>query len=63
MDEDFQLIENTTDDEKSSETPIINYFTEELAIRDIRFSAIPIEYPATSNEGVAYVFNSCLVIW
>ncbi|CAG8489331.1 8322_t:CDS:2 [Gigaspora margarita] len=51
------LIENLTDDESSFETPIINYFTEELAIRDIRCLAVPIEYPATSNEGVAYIFN------
>ncbi|CAG8826601.1 715_t:CDS:2, partial [Gigaspora margarita] len=37
--------------------PVINYFTEELTVEDIRFSAIPIEYLATSNEGVAYIFN------
>ncbi|CAG8598978.1 16046_t:CDS:2, partial [Racocetra persica] len=55
--EDIRSIENTTNDESSFETLIINYFTEELAIRDTRFSAIPIEYPATSNEGVAYIFN------
>ncbi|CAG8831928.1 12937_t:CDS:2, partial [Gigaspora margarita] len=57
VDEDFQLIENTTDDEKFSETPIINYFTEELAIRDIWFSAVPIEYPATSNKGIQYLME------
>ncbi|CAG8811785.1 6073_t:CDS:2, partial [Dentiscutata erythropus] len=53
----LQLIKNITDNEKSSETPIINYSTEELAIRDTWFSAIPIEYPATSNERVVYIFN------
>ncbi|CAG8612924.1 19507_t:CDS:2 [Gigaspora margarita] len=50
--ENFQLIENTTNDEKSFEIPIINYFTEELAIRDIQLLSVPIEYPATSNKEV-----------
>ncbi|CAG8764631.1 34459_t:CDS:2, partial [Gigaspora margarita] len=54
---DFNLSIKNDDCVVFFEAPVINYFTEELTVEDIRFSAVPIEYPATSNEGVVYIFN------
>ena len=32
-------------------------FTRDTKIKDIRHSLVPIEYPATSSEEIAYIFN------
>ncbi|CAG8561480.1 4761_t:CDS:2, partial [Racocetra persica] len=56
-DEDFNLSIKNNDCEIFSETPVINYFTEELTIENLHFSAVSIEYLAIFNEGVAYIFN------
>ncbi|CAG8832054.1 10346_t:CDS:2, partial [Gigaspora margarita] len=35
----------------------INLITENLRVGKIRYSALPIEYPPTSEQGIAIVFN------
>ncbi|PKC16267.1 hypothetical protein RhiirA5_369980 [Rhizophagus irregularis] len=41
------------DDEKSE----VAVFTRDTLIKDIRHTLVPIEYPATSDEGIAYVYH------
>ena len=36
---------------------MINLITENLRVGEIRYSALPIEYPPTSEQGIAIVFN------
>ncbi|CAG8769131.1 11158_t:CDS:2, partial [Dentiscutata erythropus] len=48
--EDLNLSIKNDEHKIFSEEPVINYFTKELTVKDLHFSAVPIEYPATSNE-------------
>ncbi|PKC54537.1 hypothetical protein RhiirA1_403560 [Rhizophagus irregularis] len=41
------------DDEKSE----VAVFTRDTLIKDVRHTLVPIEYPATSDEGIAYVYH------
>jgi len=38
------------------ESPVA-FISDSHQIQDIRYSLLPIEYPATTDEGIAYIFN------
>ncbi|CAG8713899.1 24449_t:CDS:2 [Dentiscutata erythropus] len=44
LNEDLNLSIKNDEHEIFSEAPVINYFTEELTVEDLCFSAVPIEY-------------------
>ncbi|RIA96851.1 hypothetical protein C1645_814894 [Glomus cerebriforme] len=35
----------------------VTLFTRDTSIKDIRYSLVPIEYSATSEKGIAYVYH------
>ncbi|CAB4445035.1 unnamed protein product [Rhizophagus irregularis] len=41
------------DDEKSE----VAVFTRDTLIKDVRHTLVPIEYPATSDEGIAHMYH------
>ena len=45
-----------TDDENVNEAEMA-YFTKHLGISTVIHTTVPIEYPATSPEGIATIFN------
>jgi hypothetical protein len=51
FDDDLQQIKY-----EKVESPLA-FISELHQIQDVRYSLLPIEYPATSDEGIAYVFN------
>ncbi|CAB5380480.1 unnamed protein product [Rhizophagus irregularis] len=44
--------EEINQDDEESEVAV---FTRDTLIKDVRHTLVPIEYPATSDEGIAYV--------
>ncbi|CAG8820044.1 17810_t:CDS:2, partial [Cetraspora pellucida] len=69
--ESYETIEHFTSDEESDNVEYdlttiyeinnnestVTYFTKELTAKIVNHTLTPIEYPATSLEGVAYIFN------
>ncbi|CAB4376014.1 unnamed protein product [Rhizophagus irregularis] len=45
--------EEINQDDEESEVAV---FTRDTLIKDVRHTLVPIEYPATSDEGIAYVY-------
>ena len=35
----------------------VAFISDSHQIQDVRYSLLPIEYPATTDEGIAYIFN------
>ncbi|GBC23064.2 hypothetical protein GLOIN_2v1768496 [Rhizophagus irregularis DAOM 181602=DAOM 197198] len=46
--------EEINQDDEESEVAV---FTRDTLIKDVRHTLVPIEYPATSDEGIAYVYH------
>jgi len=38
------------------EPPVV-FISDSHQIQDVRYLLLPIEYPATTDEGIAYIFN------
>ncbi|CAG8603598.1 6357_t:CDS:1, partial [Acaulospora morrowiae] len=58
IDNDFQDIEyNSTTTNNSNNEEEVTYFTKELASQVVYHTLTSIEYPKTSSEGVAYIYN------
>jgi hypothetical protein len=49
------LIDTDTDD--SVQEVKMAYFTKHLGVQTVIYSAVPIEYPATSPDGIATIFS------
>ncbi|CAG8561079.1 4863_t:CDS:2 [Gigaspora margarita] len=55
---DLEISEIDIDtDESDTITKTYNFFTKKLCINEIQYSPIPIEYPPTSLEGTAIIYN------
>ncbi|CAG8703424.1 36297_t:CDS:2, partial [Gigaspora margarita] len=52
-----EVIDLIINSSSESDFPIIDLDDLEINVMRFWFSAVPIEYPAISNEGVAYIFN------
>ena len=52
----IQTAETNLDAEDDTESEIA-VFTRDTKIKDVRHSLVPIEYPETSEEGVAYIYH------
>ncbi|CAG8655890.1 19372_t:CDS:2 [Dentiscutata erythropus] len=50
-------IDSSVTDESNITIKAYNFFTKKLCINEIRYSPMPIEYPPTSLEGTAIVYN------
>jgi len=37
--------------------PPVAFISDSHQIQGVRYSLLPIEYPATTDEGIAYIFN------
>ncbi|CAG8663976.1 11565_t:CDS:2, partial [Scutellospora calospora] len=59
LDEDSDNVEynSTTIYKINNNENTVTYFTKELIAKIVNHILTPIEYPATSPEGVAYIFN------
>ena len=51
---DLDIEETNQDNVDESEIAV---FTRDTIIKDVRHSLVPIEYPATSEERIAYIFH------
>ena len=57
-----QLKKKQSDNSSDSENELVNketfaFFTSQLRVSKVIFTTVPIEYPETSPEGVATVYN------
>ncbi|CAB5366793.1 unnamed protein product [Rhizophagus irregularis] len=52
-----ELPEYSGDFDLDKENENINLITDKMRVGEIRYSVLPMEYPPTSAEGIAIVYN------